>query len=331
MHCFKYGTRKPLPETPKICTQVYYYPRRKGFSPTLPYIVFSRKNEELHRRLLEDDAPVLLEGIHCSWPVLDKRFSRKKMAVRLFNIEFDYYKGLAKYTRSWLKKWYYRSESRLLRKYEAKIAKNAVVLALSASDSSYYQQIFGAQNTHFLPVMFYGSAEILPGTGDYCLYHGNLSVEENEEAALGLIRNVFPGLGIPLVIAGKNPSAQLIRAVNNLPGASVIANPTELKMNQLVSCAQINVLPALNSTGVKLKILYALFHGRHCITNTAGVTGLPQTGLISVAETAESLKKWITEHYPVPFTQEMIQERTRLLKQHFDAGKQAEQLMSYLY
>src|SRR5690606_37782455 len=116
------------------------------------------------------------------------------------------------------------------------------------------------------------------GIGCFCLYHGNLSVPENEKAALWLIQEVFNDLTIPLVIAGKNPTRSLERVARNHNCTCEVANPSEQEMQDMIGKAQINVLPSFNSTGMKLKLLNALYNGRHCLVNDATVSG---TGLES--------------------------------------------------
>ncbi|MBL0146692.1 MAG: hypothetical protein IPP48_14100 [Chitinophagaceae bacterium] len=52
---------------------------------------------------------------------------------------------------------------------------------------------------------------IKDGVGSYCLYQGNLSVNENEKAVSWLLQNVFSKTTVPFIIAGKNPSKKLVR------------------------------------------------------------------------------------------------------------------------
>ena len=61
LHCFEYG-RGQQAELEKYCAEVHYYPRQeghKGFSLQLPYIVASRNDEQLWKRLNADDHPIL--------------------------------------------------------------------------------------------------------------------------------------------------------------------------------------------------------------------------------------------------------------------------------
>ncbi len=47
-------------------------------------------------------------------------------------------------------------------------------------------------------------------------------------------------------------------------------------MTELIREAQINILPSFNTTGIKIKLLNAIFNGRHCLVNPAAIAG---TGL----------------------------------------------------
>ncbi|HVY74701.1 MAG TPA: hypothetical protein VG890_07720, partial [Puia sp.] len=137
LHCFEYG-RGEQPVLNQYCESVHYYSRRtghKGISHRLPYIVCSRSNPELLERLLQDDFPILLEGVHCTYLLNDPRFSDRKVFVRLHNVESIYYRQLAACTRSWFRKLYYLHESTVLKKYEKQIAAHWPLLAVSQSDA----------------------------------------------------------------------------------------------------------------------------------------------------------------------------------------------------
>jgi hypothetical protein len=52
---------------------------------------------------------------------------------------------------------------------------------------------------------------------------------ENEQAAIWLMKKVFNDLKIPLVIAGKNPSPKLQRIANKCGNACLVADPRSRK------------------------------------------------------------------------------------------------------
>ena len=201
-------------------------------------------------RLLQDEYPILLEGVHCTYLLQDDRFSSRKILLRLHNVESVYYKQLAGCSNSWFKKLYYLHESAVLKKYERRIASNWPVLAVTQSDADLAAISYQSKNITVIPVFLpFQHIESPQGTGCYCLYHGNLSVEENEKAAIWLLENVFDDLSIPFLIAGKNPSAKLYRVVSRYKNCCMVPDPSDQELKDIISKAQIHVIPLLTAQG----------------------------------------------------------------------------------
>ena len=334
LHCFEYG-RGHQDELDKYCQSVNYY-KRKGlfssFSLRLPFIVSSRKNPELLRNLLNDRFPVLLEGIHCTAYLYSGALAKNRIFVRLHNIEYEYYRQLSRATGQVLKKMYYLGESFLLRKFEKAIANPCMFFAVSKKDLETYQRDLGACNIEYLPVFVPDSpVSVEKGSGSFCLYHGNLSVPENEKAAVWLVKEVFRHLPIPLVIAGKNPSKRLMALAHNNGMICIVANPSSDEMNDLIKKAQIHVLPSLNSTGIKIKLLIALFGGRFILTNRAAVADNDLDSVCTVAETAADFKGKITELFHQPFDQESMAKRKQFLETTYNNTSNAQTLVKWIW
>ena len=334
LHCFEYGRGKQF-ELEEYCTEVNYYHRKeghKGFSHKLPYIVCSRSSDELLQTLLKDDHPIIIEGIHCSYLLNDERFSERKIILRLHNVEHEYYHQLYNHEKSVFKKLYYFNESRLLRKYEESISGKAMILAMAEQDAKKYWAAFGSKNISFLPV-FHPVEKIqsMQGTGCYCLYHGNLSVAENEAAATWLLKEVFDDLDVPFVIAGKNPSEKLKKLAYGHHHTCLVADPGDQEMKDMIRKAQINIIPSFNQTGVKLKLLNAVFKGRHCITNANTVEGTGLENSCHIGESPENFKKLVTQLYQQPLTCEEISIREDLLADIFDNKKNAKKLTEWIW
>ena len=81
---------------------------------------------------------------------------------------------------------------------------------------------------------------------------------------------------MPLIIAGNKPSQELKEAVSDYPNIEIRTNLNTQEIHQLIKDAQVNVLPTFQATGIKLKLLAALYMGRHCLVNSFMVenTGL---------------------------------------------------------
>lgn len=333
LHCFV-SKRPPQDALNKYCETVNYYPRQKlsGISLRLPYIVSSRRSDALLKNLLKDNHPILLEGTHCTYELFKGHLQHRKVFVRLHNAEHVYYERLAANESSILKKWYFKHEAGLLRKYEAAIANKASIWAVSSEDAALFRRELGAKNIHFLPVFLpYDDVNSKAGNGSYCLYHGNLSVNENESAAEWLIQKVFHDNAVPLIIAGHLPSAKLQSLVRKNKNITLIADPDEAAMQQLIEDAQVNVLPSFNNTGVKLKLLNALFNGRHCIVNAAGTEGSGLDELCSIAETADDFKKEAAALFHEPFTEKEMQRRSAALKILYSNEENARRINAWLY
>lgn len=333
MHCFDYG-RGRQQQLNKYCETVNYYERLqglKGFSFTLPYIVASRRNEQLLNNLLKDDYPVLMEGIHCTFLLNDDRFASRKLFVRLHNVEHIYYRNLFRTSASVFRKLYYWWEARLLYKYEKRVANKALFWAVSEKDVSDYKEM-GCTKIKFLPLFLpVWKVDCPEGIGTFCLYHGNLSVAENEKAAIWLVQKVFNNLRVPLVLAGKNPGKKLRALIDGKANISLEANPDEQRMKELVSRAQIHVLPSFNKTGIKLKLINALFNGRHCLVNEAAVDGSRLEPACHTATTAAAFKSVILQLINQPFGAEEIQLRRRLLGDMFNNGVNAKRMVQWIW
>lgn len=333
LHCFEYG-RGEQPALNEYCEEVHYYKRMlglKGLSLHLPYIVASRRNEDLLKRLSGDNYPILIEGVHCTYLLNDVRFAERICLLRLHNVEHIYYKNLCRFSSSLFKKAYYLREAKLLLNYEKSIASKVTCLPVIKKDGEIYRRL-GSQNVEYIP-LFLPAWKIKSnlGTGTFCLYHGNLSVEENNEAALWLFNEVFSNVDIPFVIAGKEPSSKLLSFSEKRNNICVVANPTEKEMQDMIEKAQINIIPSFNNTGIKLKLVNALYNGRHCLVNAATVEGTKLEDACYIAHDSTSFIKLIDELYHKPFSIEEVNLRHQLLDEMFNNAANAQLLINVIW
>ncbi len=331
LHCFEYG-RKEEPELKKLCEEVYYYHRDynlRDFSSITPFIVKSRKSSELLKNLAKDNAPILFEGLHTCYYLSHPQLKDRFKMVRMHNVEADYYKSLGIAERNIMRKFYFYTESLKLHYYE-KILKYAdAILPISINDHEQLKQRY--HQVHYLPAFHPNEkVESLPGRGKYVLFHGNLSVNENNQAAVWLTARVFASLDIPVVIAGSNPSNTLIKMVATYNHIELIANPVQQKMTELIRNAHIHLLPTFQATGIKLKLLNALFNGRFVIVNPTMVENTGLERLCVVCETAAEMQAAIRSLMQQDFTMNEIDARTECMMRDFSNRSNAEKLMQYL-
>ncbi len=333
LHCFEYGRVKQV-ELNKYCEEVHYYKRKtgvSGFTLKLPYIVSSRINETLLERLLRDDHPILMEGVHSTYLLNDERFASRKRFVRLHNVEHIYYAFLLRTSTSFFKKFYYGWESRKLFKYEKNIVRKAIFWSVTEKDAEDYRNL-GCNNIELLPLFLPNwKAKIWEGKGTYCLYHGHLAVAENEKAATWLLQNVFNEINIPFVITGKNPSKELVALAEENNHTCLVANPSESDMQDMIQKAHINILPSFNNTGIKLKILNALYNGRFCLVNQPAVAGSGLEKLVCLASDAKTFQTMITTLFNKSFDVEMGVQREQILGKMFNNANNAKQMVKWIW
>lgn len=334
LHAFEYE-RPRAPELEAYCEKVFYYKRQTGLIPNisfLPYNVNSRKDPQLLDRLLENDYPILFEGLHSCFYIGDKRLEGRMLIVREANIEHDYYYHLYQSKNSFIKRAFFLIESKRFAHFEKQIKHATLTLAISKTDEAGLKHRYPGKKIEFVPA-FHENKRITSsvGSSDFILYHAKLSVVENEKAALYLIKHVFSKLKHTCIIAGMNPSAALINAAKDYPNICIEANPDTKRMEFLIKEAQINALITFQDTGLKLKLLNSLFGGRHVLVNQLMLSGSGLDELCHLADTPDEMIRQCNKLMEIPFTDQEIEKRKEILLPAFDNLFQAKRLYNMIY
>lgn len=318
LHCWHYGRELASKELESICENVIYYKRNRfknPFSGPMPYIVKTRVSDELVKNLRKNQAPVLFEGLHTTAPLFFDELKGRTVVVRNHNIESDYYRLLAEKEGGSFKKTYFKQEAKSLKSYEDVLARADYVASISIKDHEALSKRF---NSVYVPA-FHPNEEVSAGGNyeDYCLYHGNLAVGENNEAALFLASEVFPKLPYKLIIAGNKASAQLKEVCADRENIEIRENLMVEEFDELISHAKINVLPTFQNTGIKLKLINALYKGGHCVVNDEMVKDSGLEPLCVIANGANEFVQEIKKVYSKSFQNGSIEKRKQLLESSF--------------
>lgn len=332
LHCFEYG-RSEAKELKELCHTVAYYKRHTSRNNLLrrkPFIVVTRESEELLENLMKDDYPILFEGLHTCLYLDDKRLKDRIKVVRSHNIEHDYYLNLARVERDVFKKSYFYNESFKLRRFERVLSNAQAILAISKNDTEYLGSKY--KNTHYITA-FHPNEKVgvSSGKGKFALYHGSMDVGENNEAALFLVNQVFNEINVPLIIAGKKPSKELKEAVSKYKNIKLESDITTEEIYKLIKKAQINVLPTFQATGIKLKLLAALFNGRHCLVNNFMVENTGLEKLCIIKNTSEEMKKAVIQLFGKTLDADELGKREKVLTKDFCNQENAKKLMKIVY
>ena len=334
LHCFEYE-RPRAAELEKLCERVHYYKRRTGLFRNitpLPYNVYSRKDPRLLENLLSNDYPILFEGLHTCYYIGHPSLRRRMKLVRECNIEHDYYRDLAQAGKGFVRNLFYRVEALRFRLYEPVLRHADIALAVSATDADSLRARYPRLRVEFMPCFHANDrVSVRQGRSDFILYHGKLSVPENERAALFLIERVFSRLSVPCVIAGMAPSRRLLKAAASYPNIRIEANPDKERMDYLIREAQIHLLVTFQGTGLKLKLLNSLFAGRHVVANRTMLKGSGADILCHIADTPDEMLRACEELMDQPVDDKTIELREAVLSHYFSNEEQARRLVWMIY
>lgn len=334
LHAFEYGKGQRSEELEKLCFSVHYYPRRMGLLSSIsckPFITKSRKSDLMMAELIKDNYPILFEGLHTCYHINDKRLNGRLKLFRATNIEHHYYGNLALAERNIFRKIYYTKAFLKLWLYQHILHNADIILAVSNPDSIYFQKKFPGKKVVTLPC-FHANKVIThkQSTDNYVLFHGNLEVAENERAAIFLMRKVMNDIDYPFIIAGNLPSIRLYSLANQYPNVNIIARPDETTMTRLIREARINLLITFQATGLKLKLLNAVYSGSIVLANSKMLHGTGLDALCAIGNTAEEMKNQVRLLIKSDdYSEERSTKRLTMLE-NFDSNKNARILVELI-
>jgi hypothetical protein len=221
-------------------------------------------------------------------------------------------------------------EAAKLRKYESILSGSDYLATVSIVDHDHYNRRF--KNSVLIPSSHqYDNIVCKPGSGDFILYHADLSVNENVAVAEYLISKVFSRMPVHCIIAGRKPPARIVSDISHHDNIKLIPDPSTDTMDELIRNAHINVIPTMAANGLKLKLLISLYCGRHCVVNSTTINGSGLYSLCHIADSGEKMVHKINSLMEKPFTEEMIEERSKILVKNHDNNVNALKLISLLF
>jgi len=333
LHVYNYGRKLSKSELSKYCSEINYYSRKiykNPFMGTLPYIVNSRNSSDLLNNLQKDQAPILFEGLHCTYYLAHPSLQNRVKIVRTHNIEHHYYKHLESSESKYFKKYFFRIEAEKLKKHQEILKHANIIAAISPNDTSYFNKKFG--NTIYIPAFHSNNKMVKPDNkGDFVLYHGNLSVPENYNAAKQLILNVFSKIKTCAIIAGNNPPKELITLCNMHQNVELKYNLSTDEIHQLIKNAHINVLYTNQNTGIKLKLLNALYLGRFSIVNSLMVEGSGLEKLCTISNNFQNIIQNINTLIKTDYTENHYTDKKLFLEKKFNNTIGVQKLIKHIY
>lgn len=329
LHCFIYGQHLPQSKLQEVASVVHYYPRSVWpllFAKGQPFVISSRQDKQLLKRLKELPFPVLFEGMQTTaW--IDELPGQKKL-LRAHNVEHLYYQKLSQNSGGF-RSMIYNRESQCLQEYECEHAKDFdAIFSISAPDHNWFTSK-GANSFHIPPFHGLNKVEIDQGIGKYVIYQGDLSIEINQRAVVELIRMIPGDFALPMVVAGRAGDQAFESKISSFPNIIREADVSPEKMVSLIRHAQVILVHSLHAEGIKLKIFPALFHGRFIMANGLSATHTPLDEVIQFYE-PDTFFDVLREMNKTPFEEQDLERRKQILASLPDDATKARQILRYL-
>jgi len=232
--------------------------------------------------------------------------------ARTHNIEHHYYNGLSKSESNIFKKIFYFFEGIKLKKYQAILEKSNFILTISPLEQNYFFAKFPLKAKYISVFHQNNIINSTKGIGKFALYHGDLRISDNIKACVFLIK-IFSNINYPLVIASNFNNATILNEVKKYSNIIFKKNCNKNDLDNLLKDAHINVLPTFQNTGIKLKLINALFNGRFCLVNDAMVNKTGLEDLCSIANSEDQFINQINLLSKQEFKNELVLKRKEIL------------------
>jgi glycosyltransferase involved in cell wall biosynthesis len=281
---------KPLPAAvAMLCGESYHVKRYHSEA-------FAQKLKEILQQ--ESFDIVHVESIFLTpYVPLIRKYSQAKVILRAHNVENLIWRRVAQSERNGLRRWYLKHLSLTLRAYELEhINDYDGVACITHRDADYFRDN-GCRRP--LAVIPFGVANGKRQTANeeqesepYSLFHiGAMDWLPNQESIAWMLDKVWPVVHreIPqahLYLAGRKMPEQWAKAI--IDGVTVVGEVPDAA--KFIADKQINIVPLLSGSGIRVKIIEAMSMGKAVVSTTVGAQGIDYTDGVDllIADTPET-------------------------------------------
>ena len=268
-------------------------------------------------------------------PVI-RRLSQAPVVLRAHNVEHQIWQRTAAQTSNPLKRWYLKQLALTLRTYELEhINDYDGVVCITRPDAQYFQANGCRRPVTDIPFGI-ASPELADNVGveENTLFHiGSMDWMPNEESIRWFLREVWPMLHrelpqVRLYLAGRKMPRDLMELQTD--GVTVVGEVPDA--NYFIASKQINIVPLLSGSGIRVKIIEAMSIGKPVVTTTIGAQGIDYTDgeNLLIADTPSDFVRQINRCVnDKDFCQRIGQNAFNLIATHYDNDALAQRLLAF--
>lgn len=264
-----------------------------------------------------------------------RKHSDAKIVMRAHNVEHQIWQRIAKREGNPLKRWYLKRLALTLAYYEREHAGDYDgVVCITEQDGRFF-----GQNTR-KPVEAIPFGVLCPEPIEnveaepMSLFHiGSMDWMPNEEGVRWFLKEVWPRLheelpGVKLYLAGRKMPADLMEM--KMDGVRVVGEVEDAAY--FIASKQINVVPLLSGSGIRVKIIESMSLGKPVVSTTIGAQGIRCVDgkNILVADSPEEFVAQVRRCVEdAEFCRELGENAYRLIATEYDNGVLTRRLLDF--
>lgn len=266
-----------------------------------------------------------------------RQYSQAPVVLRAHNVEHRIWQQMAEGSDKVLKRWYLKKLALALRAYEVERV-NAFdgVACITEDDMETFRQL-GCRK----PMISIPFGMELPQTSatktrhDMLFYIGSMDWRPNLEGVTWFLDNVWPLIHkempeLHMVLAGRNTPDDLVWRYWNREDVEIRGEVENA--STFISEGLINVVPLLSGSGIRVKIIEAMSHGKAVVSTTIGAQGIhyEEGKHLLIANTPEEFVEKVRRLANDPaFAVEMGNNARELIAAEYDANNLAKRLIDF--
>ncbi|MEM9050876.1 MAG: glycosyltransferase [Bacteroidota bacterium] len=246
--------------------------------------VYRNFNSEIKQKVEEwaEESDIIFVDHYEMGQYVPKEY-KGKVILHQHNAEYVMWERLAEIEKNPLKRALIKLESNRIKKTEKAYSDRASLVLAAPNDIEELASI-GVSRSKMEPTYHLGEDFLLDSpdvefneTEECLLFVGTLTWEANIDGLLWFLDNVYPKTleqhpDLKFYIVGKNPDARLTSKAENFPSIELTGFVKELE--PYFKKARVFVIPLRFGSGIKVKLLNAMYRGIPIVTTPIGTEGL---------------------------------------------------------
>ena len=268
---------------------------------------------------------------------LIRKHSQAKVLLRAHNVEHTIWQRVAQGEHNPFKRWYLKHLSLTLATYERDHLNDYDgVVSITENDAQKLRAMGCCRPMVAIPFGITPEAGVRVEEEPNSLFHiGSMDWMPNQEGIRWFLDQVWPKVHermpqLKLYLAGRKMPEDLMRFEKD--GVRVLGEVPDAMY--FIASKQINIVPLLSGSGIRVKIIEAMSVGKVVVTTTIGAEGIGCTDGVNVliADTPEQYVDQLYRCVSDPaFRQEIGHHAVQLIAECFSSKQLTERLLDFYY